>query len=155
MIAGKPKAVVSKNAWLPKRIICSLHALYLSAVVIHKTDLLRLTCQDNSEAIIQSTLTLTTSPGVTKPFWSISCAAKIFSLKVIPLRPSGREVSGFESNLLLSTELRDSSQADTRKTISASCWVSKCISGEYPSPPKSGDRTAREETFDNASASLS
>jgi hypothetical protein len=155
MITGKPKAVISKNPWFPKKIICSFHALYLLVDVIHNTDLLRLTCQDNSEAIIQSTLTLTTSPGVTKPFWPISCAAKIFSLKVIPLRPSGREASGFGSDLLLSTELRDSSHADTKKMISASCWVSKCMSREYPSPPKSGDRMVREETFDNASASLS
>lgn len=73
VVSRQPESIIAKDSWLSKRFVCCFHSLEM----VHQCfalmgKLVILTFQDSSDAIIQSTLTLTTSPGFTAPFLSIS-----------------------------------------------------------------------------------
>jgi hypothetical protein len=72
----------------------------------------------------------------------------------MPLLPAGRKESGFGGDFARSAELRDSSQADTRKRTDASSWLDNGVEGERPKPPKSAESMLRACTSCKVSASL-
>ena len=71
----------------------------------------------------------------------------------MPLRPAGREGSGFKGEFARSAEFSDSSQAETRKRTDASSCVDSDEVGDRPRPPKSLERMLRVYTSCKVSAS--